>query len=602
MSCALGMATSADVKFEEEILVADITTAQVTVSQRGVHVAAVIPKGSRQAVTVDGVEGPRFDQILTPGMYDFDGMGGRSMPSHQIEPNNAGRLVGGIGSGGGNPTVMFNRDGTHYAYVGRSGNDLVVMLDQKEVHRGPYIGIHWFAFSPDGNRLVAITTDKDGLSRVIVDGQVGPIGVRIEEIFFTSDGAHYAYTGKNNDAQQTPWMVVDGRQVKHLGEIVGFASTGTLFTRAFANYNHILLANGKPMAQGSDFTIHALNGTRLIMQVTPPLGTPPRKQPSVLTVDGKIVPGAEDVNVTGTWLSPDGKRYAVLCKRYSPVQETFMIVDGKRELNYQDIWTTDPFKPSFSPDSSKFLYVATATNGQQFVVVNGEESDGVQGIRTNPVWSATGSRLAWGGVTAAQKQLFFVDGKLTPLLKNQQPGPTFRFSPDGARTSWALGGPLLTLVVDGAEVPGVVGLGFIGNEAVDGQYASLRFSPDAKHTAYKARDATNPARDGMWVDGKLITPTTLPQMNRVTFTPDSQHVAWAMYGQKNNVAAYRVFVDGREVLSYESTILDNTPGAWEMGADGTLTLLGVDDGALKRYRIPPPTDSSITTMLAAAKS
>ena len=47
----------------------------------------------------------------------------------------------------------------------------------------------------------------------------------------------------------------------------------------------------------------------------------------------------------------------------------------------------------------------------------------------------------------------------------------------------------------------------------------------------------------------------------------------AIYGTKSNVAAYRIFVDGREVLTYEASNLDNTPGAWEMGADGTLTLL-----------------------------
>jgi len=601
LAATLTVAFAAAPQVDEQTLVADISTGEFIVSARGVRVAAVIPKGSRQAVVVDGVEGPRFDQIHAPGLHEFDGLGGRSVPCLQVEPNNAGRMISGIGAGGGNPRVLFNRDGTHYAYAARSGAEMVLMLDSKEVHRGPYTGIPLLAFSPDGNRLVAIATDKDGLSRVIVDGKAGPVGVRVEEVFFTPDGAHYAYTGKQNDAQQTPWMVVDGRQVKHLGDIVGFTASGALFTRTVANYNHILLANGKPMAQASDFTIHALNGNRLVMQATPPLGTPPRKQPTVLTVDGQIVAGAEDVLVVGTWFSPDGKRYAVLCQRSLPVTETFMIVDGKKELSYQDISTTGSYKPGFSPDSSKFLYVATSTNGQTFVVVNGEESDGVQGIRTNPVWSPTGSRLAWGGVTAAQKHLFYLDGKLTPLPKNAQPGATFSFSPDGARTSWASGtAGAMTLVVDGVEIPGVAGRGFVGVEGVDGQNAMLRFSPDGKHTAYKARDANDIGRDGMWVDGKLITPSTLPQMNRVTFTPDSQHVAWAVYGQKNNVAAYRVFVDGREVLACEASILDNTPGAWEMGADGTLTLLGVDQGALKRYRIPPPSDTSITSMLAAA--
>jgi hypothetical protein len=588
---------TAQVKFEEQTLVEDVTSARALVSNQGVHVAAVIPKGSRQAVVIDGVEGPRFDQIHGGGVFAFKGMGGRAEGVQQVTGNTAGRAILGVGN-----SVAFNRDSTHSAYAALSGTEMVLMLDNKEVHRGSYISANWLAFSPDGKRLVALVSDKEGLSRVIVDGKAGPVSLGIDHVFFTPDGAHYAYTGKNNDAQQTPWMVVDGRQVKHLGEIVGFASGGALFTRTVANYIHILLANGKPIAQASNFGLIELNGNRLILQATPPLGTPPQQKPTVLTVDGQILPGAEDVNVLGTWFSPDGKRYAILCQRTSPVMEKFMIVDGKKELGYQDIWVTDPYKPSFSPDSSKFLYVAASANGQTFVVVNGEESDGMQGLRTNPVWSTTGSRLAWGGVTSAQKQMFYLDGKLTPVLKNAQPGVSFRFSPDGKRTSWVAGNSnAMTLVVDNAEIPGVAGSGFVGADAIDGQNATLFFSPDGKHTTYMAFDSKDTSRRGLWMDGKLIHPSALPQLNRITFTPDSQHITWAVYGQKNNVAAYRVFVDGREVLSYASSAIDNTPGAWEMGADGTLTLLGIDEGALKRYRIPMPPDSNITSMLAAAK-
>jgi hypothetical protein len=35
-------------------------------------------------------------------------------------------------------------------------------------------------------------------------------------------------------------------------------------------------------------------------------------------------------------------------------------------------------------------YLAQARNGQTFVVVNGEESSGVQSVQTGPVWSSTG--------------------------------------------------------------------------------------------------------------------------------------------------------------------------------------------------------------------
>jgi len=87
----------------------------------------------------------------------------------------------------------------------------------------------------------------------------------------------------------------------------------------------------------------------------------------------------------------------------------------------------------------------------------------------------------------------------------------------------------------------------------------------------------------------------------VMFTPDSEHVTWAMIGAKNGAQAYRIFVDGREAFAYSQSPLDNMPNAMAMGADGTLTLLGIDGGAVKRYRIPPPADTSVTSMLAAAR-
>jgi dipeptidyl aminopeptidase/acylaminoacyl peptidase len=353
------------------------------------------------------------------------------------------------------------------------------------------------------------------------------------------------------------------------------------------------------MAQASAFNILALQGKRLIMQVTPPLGTPPRQKPSVLTVDGQIIPGTEDASFAGPWFSPDGNRYAILCQRSSPQPEMFLIVDGKKELSYQNIINAKAYAPSFSPDSTKLAYLAQSATGT-FLVINSEESDPLQSA---PVftWSSTGSRYAWGGMTSAQKRVFYIDGKSIAVPPRGDPS-FFQFSPDNQHTSWAYGNPSgLTLVVDGSPINDVIGQPFVGATAFDGQDAIVKFSPDGKHVVYAGRDSKNPSRQGIWVDGKMITPFTAPQINRVTFTPDSQHVAWAVPGLKDNVGVYRVFVDGREVLASKISGADNTAGTWEMGSDGTLTFLGFDGDALKRFRIPPPGDSSIATMLAAAK-
>ncbi|MBE2214845.1 MAG: hypothetical protein IAE82_13310, partial [Opitutaceae bacterium] len=597
------VALSAAPSVEETTLVADVTSATINLSPRGAHAAVVIPKGSRQAVVFDGVEGPRFDQVqMQPGEYLFTGNGGRAEPRNYAGATSA--TFGALG-GGGNRPVLFSDDGQHWAYAARIGNEFMLMHDGQEVHRGPYQQISWMAFSPGSARLVATATSVDtGQNCLIIDGKPGPWGAEIGEVFFTPDGAHYAYSGRQNDAQQTRWTVVDGRQVKFIGDLVGFLPNGTLLSRAQAQGLTILLANGKPISQVG--TINHLATApvtgRIVMAVTPPAGTPPTAKPSVLTVDGQIIAETEGIIVTKVWFSPDGKRYAALCQRTAPRMETFMLVDGKRDLGYQSIYTSAPFEPSFSPDSTQFYYVAMSSQGQLFLVHNGEESDGMQTIPTSPVWlPGSKARLAWGGTTPAQKPVFFIDGKSVPLPNNMLPGSTFRFSPDGSRTTWSFGPPNgLTLIVDGAPLPGVAGTGFVGAEAIDGTNTTVKFSPNSRHVAYAARESTGFTKSGVWMDGAFITPSTRPQFNRVTFTPDSQHVAWAVAGLKNNMGAYEIFFDGEKVLTYTSSPLDNMNQAWAMGADGVLTILAIDDGALKRFRITPAAGSSVATMVAAA--
>ncbi|MBL9215882.1 MAG: hypothetical protein JNG83_10445 [Opitutaceae bacterium] len=604
LGALIGVQALAAVKVEEEVLVAEASTAQIVVAPRGVRVAAVIPKGSRQAVVVDGVEGPRFDKIHAASLHVFKGTGGAAEPSGTTTAQEFGSVVTGFGGGGGQP-VIFSSDGKHCAYIGRAGAECAIVLNGKEIHRDAYSHINWLAFAPRSGRLVAIADSPDGgQSRVVVDGQPGPWSSNgTPQVFFTPDGAHYAYLGQQPGGQSR-WMVIDGRQVKYAGDIVGFLPNGFLLTRVSANGETVLLGNGKPMTAVNSIGYLAIAPVtgRLLMQVKPPLGYPPRDKPSVITIDGQIIPGTEGASIVRSWFSPDGKRFAAVCQVYANGVETFVILDGKKGLTYANIFVDAPYKPAFSADSSKFCYVAQSANGM-FVVVDEDESDPLQTIATGPLWSPTGARLVWGGTTMTRKPVFSLDGKPAPLPGKTLPGSTFRFSADSVHTTWSFGtANAFTLVVDGQPIPNVAGLGFVGTEAVDGNNTTIQLSPDGKHAAYVACDPQNPARRGVWVDGKLISPITRPQANRAAFTPDSQHVVWAIASLiQNNIGAYSVFVDGREELQYESSPLDNTPGAWEMGDDGTLTLLGIDEGALKRYRVPLSSGSGLAAMLAAAK-
>src|SRR5207249_1502604 len=92
----------AGTKIEEKILAPLQDRAKFEVSPHGVHVATTETDGSRAVVYYDGVEGPKFDEIL---------------------PQNT------------NHRVAFSPDGNRYAYCARSGDHYVVMVDGKEAVR-----------------------------------------------------------------------------------------------------------------------------------------------------------------------------------------------------------------------------------------------------------------------------------------------------------------------------------------------------------------------------------------------------------------------------------------------------------------------------------
>ena len=57
---------NADVKVDEQMM-APAGWIGAAVSTHGVHVAVLAMKGSRSVVLVDGVEGPKFDQLIERG-------------------------------------------------------------------------------------------------------------------------------------------------------------------------------------------------------------------------------------------------------------------------------------------------------------------------------------------------------------------------------------------------------------------------------------------------------------------------------------------------------------------------------------------------------
>src|SRR4051812_34386751 len=69
---AFGSTVWADPKVEEEVVGPNVQDAKYIVSPQGGHLATVARKGSRMMVTVDGVAGPKVDDVVTAATAYID--------------------------------------------------------------------------------------------------------------------------------------------------------------------------------------------------------------------------------------------------------------------------------------------------------------------------------------------------------------------------------------------------------------------------------------------------------------------------------------------------------------------------------------------------
>ena len=91
-----------EAKVESQLLLPPEPGMQYAISPKGLHVAGVVLRGSRQALVYDGTDGPRFDQVLA------------------------------LSSRGGGGKVSWSDDGSRYAYHGKLGQEYV--LHWEELH------------------------------------------------------------------------------------------------------------------------------------------------------------------------------------------------------------------------------------------------------------------------------------------------------------------------------------------------------------------------------------------------------------------------------------------------------------------------------------
>jgi WD40 repeat protein len=585
--CLLATLALADAKVELQSTGSEDAIG-ASVSKHGNHVAILAPKGSRWAVMIDGVEGPKIDALLN---------------------NITGGLVGGTYWIGSIP-VAWSPQGDHSAYVGKVGDECVVFYDNKELTRGPIrntgqinIGL---SFSNNGKHFFYMDSDDAGKYRIVVDGKPGPGCALPPQLVLSPDGDHFAYVGYENSRGPAAWAVVDGHQVSFFGEQLQYTARNHLVSIITENNTQTLVIDGKPEIKATSLNPMWISpdGAQIALEIT---GKP--NDPHVLMVNGKLIPGTEGVPVLNMYFSPDGKRWAALCQ--TKTGSKYMMIDGKKGDEYQDIpqginafllthWffqtgNTDlangldrpallalqPQIPGFMGDSSKFVYQASQ-GGRLFMITDDQESDGYPQILERFL-TPVGNHLGFITQSNNGKQHVIVDGKDQEFPSVNVPG-TLRvslltFSPDGSHYAYLYGN---SYCLDGVAQPGMVsGVNYV-------------FSPDGKHFGYPAHVKDQGC---FVVDGKIVA-TDVLSATCAFFTPDSKHLIFLQgrslrsLGTKDSKGIY---VDGKMVTHYADT---NAPPTFEVEPDGAMTFVARTDDTLKKFKIT--FDSDIDAVLAAA--
>ena len=584
-------ARSAATKVDQETLGPDGESLGCMVSPKGNHVAVLAAKGSRFAVLLDGVEGPRIEALL-------NNVGGSAV---QLSSYWMGQVP-----------ILFSDDGAHSAYIGKIGDEFVVFQDGKELSRGPIRQVSQstvpLCFSAGGKHLFYMTSDTVGKYQIVVDGKPGPGLGFPPTLAISPDGAHYAYVGYDRASGPPMWAIVDGRQVNYFGDNLQYTGRSVLTARLNADNATTLLLNGKPEIKAArlDPTWMSPDGLQIAMVVTPK-----NTDPGTLTINGKPVPETQGLVVEQVYFSPDGKRYAALC--HTKANAKFMIIDGKKGEEYQTIPPTTGSSgsfshwqfvtgsspasipsvqlpvPGFTADSTKFVYVA-GQGARQFMVVDDQESSGFQSP-LEPILSPVGHRIGLIAVAPNGKQHVLLDGKDQeygpPQVVGGVPGRIHDlvFTPDGSRCAY-VNGP--SLVVDGVTLPGYV------------MGAEFALSPDNKHVVYLANDSGTLR---LFLDGKIVDDSPF-NLAHPFFSPDSQHLFWTRTanfpGTKDSTMFY---VDGKPATHFSDAGLGaGHPVNFEFSPDGVVTFVARIDENLRRFHVTPSPETNITTMLAAGKA
>jgi hypothetical protein len=648
LAVIMGPALGGDINVEQQEVAPTSAEVKYAVSPHALHLAAATLRGSRHVMLIDGVPGPKFDELVWVKGEQFQAF--TQMTHHQAKDGTMDVF---------NAPIAFSDDGIRFAYVGRQGNEFVIMVDGKEFARGAYTSsaIESLSFTPGGKHLRYIEelkTAEGTKRRLVVDGQKGSptSNLRASSISWSGDSEHHAYIIQSYEHGYH--LVVDGHEdPPELDLARKGAQFGWKYQPVFTGDSAHLITiryvdrpdprpkkpyekekkNISVPAVFLDKTLIVEAPVSLARQQYKLIADPeevsvaPAGQNflSVFDIGGSSYglffndrAVAEARRIDSIAWSQDGKRYAAECN--TDHESEFMVIDGKKEPDYRRVSplrNPEYWGPSraFTADSSKSVY--SAATDRAFLVVENEESDGYAQINDLTL-SKQGAHIGFIAADNDRKQLLVVDGKAL------EPRSTLRditFTPNGSHYA-ALSGEdnkARKLMVDGIEQPQTYGsdLALYSFSSDAGRSRHIAFSDDGLHFVYVSQLAptgqdSKPHR-AVCLDGKGEIPCGGALINPF-FTPDNRHLVWIAW-DGYNVTSYSIYVDGKEAAHFESPPIPyglggvtakvgdffaRSPDAAQMGSDGTLTLIAPVDNVIKKIRVIPSSETSLATFFAQA--
>jgi len=251
---------------------------------------------------------------------------------------------------------VFSPDNKRVAYIAIDEDSKhLVCVDGKGAKRYSAIAMDTPEFSPDGSRLAYVVAE-DNKFFIVVDGQEGDrfdgIGTSFGKfIWFSSDGKHFAYVGKNKvETGEESYLILDNEKTSRYEAIYCVAFSPTTDRIAYAGktedgvylnldgkrtalkFDDILRIQWKPDGSGVALVAEDEGQRRVVMQK-------------------EHQPDYDSIHKNRVVFSQDGRRYAYVGVRK---RSWHVVVDGKETGVYPGLGAP----VSFSADGKHFAYGA----------------------------------------------------------------------------------------------------------------------------------------------------------------------------------------------------------------------------------------------------